>query len=94
VKSRPDYGNLALVPTKQGFFSKFGKKKDKQTEVEGARHSWFSRLGKKTAGYMRQLVVNDDVKVTPMKWEHFLKVRKAFFFFGALLYQFTHFFFR
>jgi hypothetical protein len=82
VKSRPDYGNLITAP-KQGFFAKFGKRKDKTEEdedeedIRGNTNSWFSRLGKKTAVYMRQLVGADD-KLAPMKWEHFLKVRKPF----------------
>jgi len=79
VKSRPDFGNLAPVSENRSFFSSFGRKKDKtggdkdDQNPKGSKHSWFSKLTKKTVNHMRQLIGVDE-KVAPMKWENFLKV--------------------
>ena len=78
IKSRPDYAtSFTEKPEKKGVFSKLmGRNKD-QEETKGAKHSWFSRLTKKTTGYMHQLLnspESDTKGITPMKWEHFLKV--------------------
>jgi hypothetical protein len=84
VKSRPDHASLFPIAEKtKGFFSKFsgGKGESKPTdggeEKKGSKHSWFSKLGKKTKGYMHQLLntSEDDTKgQKPMKWTDFLKV--------------------
>jgi len=80
IKSRPGHGNLAAVPEKRGWFSKFSKKEEEQREVEKGKKSlgkWFSNLTKKTKASMHQLLgsADDDKKgMAPMKWEQFLKV--------------------
>lgn len=80
IKSRPDHASLFSAPEKKkGFFSEFivGNDKKKDEEKKGSKHSWFSRLGKKTSKYMHQLLntSEDDTKgIAPMKWENFLKV--------------------
>jgi hypothetical protein len=81
VKSRPDYVPFS---TPSLVFSKLtGKKKGTEAEQEekGAKRSWFSKLGKKTKGYMHQLLKTseDETKgIAPMKWDNFLKVRTWF----------------
>lgn len=78
VKSRP--GHASLFPDKKGFFSKLGskdktKKEDEDDPSINKKFTWFSKLGKKTAGYMQQLIrTNANEKVGPLKWENFLKV--------------------
>ena len=45
---------------------------------QGSQPNWRSkitRLGKKAAENMRQLIGADDGKVAPMNWDNFLKVR-------------------
>jgi hypothetical protein len=84
VKSRPDHASLFPIAEKtKGFFSKFSRGSDQSKsadagdEKKGSKHSWFSKLGKKTNGYMHQLLntSEDDTKgQKSMKWENFLKV--------------------
>ncbi|KAF8650432.1 hypothetical protein AX16_005235 [Volvariella volvacea WC 439] len=83
VKSRPDPASLAPVPEKKNFLSRIGIGKDKAEKEraeemsKSARQSWFSRLSKKTSGYMRQLLgISDDSGLKSMKWEHFLKLMR------------------
>ena len=76
IKSRPDHANLFS----RGFLTSKGgkdkaKDKDESKEDTSKAHTWFSRLGKKTTGYMHQLLrVGDDERRGAMKWENFLKV--------------------
>jgi len=81
VKSRPDQQLEPVPEKKKGFFSKLTKGKDKLKDLEpekkGSKQSWFSRLTKKTNGYMHQLLrtSEDETRgIAPMKWDHFLKV--------------------
>jgi hypothetical protein len=82
VKSRPDPSATSPAVEKRekkGFFSRFTKDKPSldEKEMKQAKCSWFSKLTKKTNGYMRQLLrtSDEDAKgLAPMKWEHFLKV--------------------
>jgi hypothetical protein len=80
IKTRPDYAtSFTEKPKKKGVFSKFmGRNKpQEEKEAKGAKHSWFSKLTKKSTGYMHQLLNSpeDETKgIAPMKWEHFLKV--------------------
>ena len=78
IKSRPDHGSASLE--KKGFLSKLsGKDKEKQSaqrELEGdtdKKPSAFSKLRKKTMGYMQRLLHLGDEK-GGLKWENFLKV--------------------
>lgn len=78
VKSRPDHASL--FSEKRGILSKL-REKDKATkENEGnpttnKRFTWFTKLGKKTAGYMHQLLrTSAEEKVGSLKWDNFLKV--------------------
>ncbi|KAF9478819.1 hypothetical protein BDN70DRAFT_879530 [Pholiota conissans] len=80
VKSRPDHASLFSQSEvkKGGFFSRVSdvvKGKDKETEMQQAKQSFFSRLGKKTTGLMHQLLKPGEAR-TGMKWEHFLKVMR------------------
>ena len=79
IKSRPYH--TSGFPEKQGFLSKLsGKDKDKhpvQKEFEAninKKPSVFSRLRKKTKGYMERLLHIGDDK-GGLKWENFLKVQ-------------------
>ncbi|OBZ71054.1 GTPase-activating protein gyp1 [Grifola frondosa] len=83
VKSRPGHATLVAIPEKRSIFSKFSKKTRDQAEEEpkekGNKHSFFSRLTKKTTTYMHQLLHTsaDETKgLAPMKWENFLKVMR------------------
>ncbi|KAG0698134.1 hypothetical protein DFH29DRAFT_991187 [Suillus ampliporus] len=76
IKSRPDHANIF----NRGFLTR-GKDKAKDTEDDkdttNKKHTWFSKLGKKTTGYMHQLLrAGDDEKRGSMKWENFLKVMR------------------
>jgi hypothetical protein len=78
---------FSITEKSKGFFSKFSSGKDKEKKEEGeekkAKKTWFHRLGKKTKGYMHQLLntSEDDKKGTAsMKWETFLKVSFQFHF--------------
>jgi hypothetical protein len=81
IKSRPDHASLFSHPEKEkkGFFSKLsiGLKGKDDAAPKNAKHTWFSKLSKKTTGYMHQLLatVEDTTQgIAPMKWENFLKV--------------------
>lgn len=83
VKSRADHGNLAAIPEKKGYWSRFSRKdrteegQEQEPEPKGNKFSFFSKLSKKTSTYMHQLLnTSEDEKkgLAPMKWEHFLKV--------------------
>ncbi|KAK7685171.1 hypothetical protein QCA50_011534 [Cerrena zonata] len=79
LKSRPDFGNLAPISEKKGFFSKLRKDKEEEQVPKGDKHSFFSTLSKKTKSYMHQLMnTSEDEKkgLAPMKWENFLKVMR------------------
>lgn len=78
VKSRPNHASL--FSDKRGFLSKLGskdktKKEDEDDPTLNKKSSWFTKLGKKTAGYMQQLLhTNADEKVGTLKWDNFVKV--------------------
>lgn len=78
VKSRPDHPSL--FSDKRGFLSKLSSKDKTKTESEGEpamnkKFTWFTKLGKKTAGYMHQLLrTSTDEKVGSLKWDNFVKV--------------------
>ncbi|KAL4073921.1 hypothetical protein J3A83DRAFT_4506711 [Scleroderma citrinum] len=74
IKSRPDHASI--FSDKKGLFSKLsGKDKNKEPDTNlNKQPSLFSRLGKKTTGYMKQLLHIGDEKQGGLKWEHFLKV--------------------
>ncbi|KAG6850951.1 hypothetical protein H0H93_005820 [Arthromyces matolae] len=83
IKSRPGFATAFAAPEKKtGFFSKFlssvrGESEEKPQK--GAKHSWFSKLSKKSKGLMHQLLntADDEMKgIAPMKWENFLRVRE------------------
>lgn len=79
IKSRPDHASMF----NRGFLAK-GKDKAKDKEESkdnvNSKHTWFSKLGKKTTGYMHQLLrAGDDERRGAMKWESFLKVPCFFF---------------
>ncbi|KAF8973070.1 hypothetical protein BDZ97DRAFT_1779193 [Flammula alnicola] len=83
VKSRPDHASLfSNTDEKKGFFSKIStaaKGKDKEKEMQEAKQSWFSKLGKKTTGLMHQLLQPPEERKSaraPMKWESFLKLMR------------------
>jgi len=80
IKTRPDYATSFMGGTgKKGVLSKImGRNKTREEETKATEHSWFSKLTKKTAVYMHQLLntTEDDAKgIAPMKWDHFVKVR-------------------
>ncbi|KAG1731500.1 uncharacterized protein EDB91DRAFT_1252138 [Suillus paluster] len=67
--ARTDYGSFYIF--NRGFLTR-----DKEVEKDTAnkKHTWFSKLGKKTTGYMHQLLrAGNDEKRGAMKWENFLK---------------------
>jgi hypothetical protein len=72
VKSRPDHASLFS----RGFLKAKDKSKNKEVDDDvNKKRTWFSKLGKKTTGYMHQLLrVSDDDRRGAMKWENFLKV--------------------
>ncbi|KAH7888698.1 hypothetical protein F5I97DRAFT_1802780 [Phlebopus sp. FC_14] len=83
VKSRPDHASL--FAEKRGFLSKFsGKDKSKDKDKVKAKETnpnvnkkftWFTKLGKKTTGYMHQLLrTAGNEKQGSMKWENFVKL--------------------
>lgn len=76
IKSRPDHASMF----NRGFLTKGkDKAKDKEENKDTAnnKHTWFSKLGKKTTGYMHQLLrAGDDERRGAMKWENFLKVMR------------------
>lgn len=78
IKSRPDHASLFS----RGFLPR-GNDKTKDIEESNEdvnkKHTWFSRLGKKTTGYMQQLLrVDENDRRGAMKWENFLKVLRAY----------------
>jgi hypothetical protein len=83
VKSRPEQGPLEPIPEKQGIFSKFAKSKSKEepeADQKDSKPSLFSRLSKKTTGYMSQLLGSSKDEIQgpgSMKWDNFVKVRDA-----------------
>jgi hypothetical protein len=81
VKSRPEQGPMESIPEKKSIFSKFVKSKAKEepeADQKDNKPSLFSRLSKKTAGYMSQLLGGSkDEGPGSMKWDNFLKVRDA-----------------
>ncbi|KAI0051869.1 hypothetical protein FA95DRAFT_1602357 [Auriscalpium vulgare] len=83
TKSRPDYGNLAAIPEKKGFFSRFSRKEPKPAEEkEKEKQSmtkWFGQLTKKASLGMHQILgTKQGTKqaVAPMKWDTFVKIMK------------------
>lgn len=78
VKSRPNHASL--FSDKKGFLSKLSSKDKTKNEDEddstlNKKLSWFTKMGKKTAGYMQQLMhTNADEKVGTLKWDNFVKV--------------------
>jgi hypothetical protein len=83
VKTRPDHASIFSndQDEKKGLFSKISSTvtgKDKEKEMAEAKQSWFSKLSKKTTGYMHQLLktgVDEGASGKgEMKWEQFLKV--------------------
>ncbi|KAI6121718.1 hypothetical protein F5141DRAFT_1091865 [Pisolithus sp. B1] len=81
VKSRPDHASL--FSDKKGFLSKLSggdKAKEKAQPKESSSNvntsTWYSRLRKKTAGYMQQLLHPGEEKQGGLKWESFLKVMR------------------
>ena len=85
VKTRSDQPTLFDIPekkTKGSIFSRFRGQKEKEVKNEpqeenGDRHSFFTKMHKKTKAYMHQLLhTAEDEKqgIAPLKWEHFLKV--------------------
>lgn len=81
VKSRPDHASL--FSDKKGFLSKLSggdKAKEKAQPKESSSNvntsTWYSRLRKKTAGYMQQLLHPGEEKQGGLKWDSFLKVMR------------------
>lgn len=58
--------------------SMFGKSKDIDVEPKDAKQSYFSKLSKRSASYMHQLLNTSD-NITQgkgsLKWDHFVKVK-------------------
>ncbi|KAL1744793.1 hypothetical protein HDZ31DRAFT_63775 [Schizophyllum fasciatum] len=84
TKSRPDHASLFSETSKKeekskkgGLFSKLtGRDKD-DVDQKDAKRSFFTRLSKRTKGYMHQLLrTSEDEKrgLAPMKWENFVKL--------------------
>ncbi|KAG6885905.1 hypothetical protein C0993_007923 [Termitomyces sp. T159_Od127] len=83
IKSRPNHATVFATPEKKpGFFSRIlsrvkGEPEDKPQK--GAKHSWFTKLSKKSKSLMHQLLntAEDETKGTaPMKWENFVKLMR------------------
>ncbi|KAI6040310.1 hypothetical protein EDC04DRAFT_2894291 [Pisolithus marmoratus] len=80
VKSRPDHASL--FSDNKGFLSNLsGDKAKEKTQPKESNSNvntstWFSRLRKKTAGYMQQLLRPGEEKQGGLKWESFLKVMR------------------
>ncbi|KAH0827858.1 hypothetical protein J3R83DRAFT_3485 [Lanmaoa asiatica] len=80
VKSRPDHASL--FSDKRGFLSKLSskdktKKDDESDPAINKKFTWFTKLGKKTAGYMHQLMrTSADEKIGSLKWDNFVKVMR------------------
>ncbi|KAF5380464.1 hypothetical protein D9615_004625 [Tricholomella constricta] len=82
VKSRPSHATVFTdKPAKRGFFSKLmSRAKGDDTEAEpqkDAKHSWFSKLSKRSNSLMHQLLntAEDEMQgIAPMKWDNFVKV--------------------
>lgn len=81
VKSRPNHATVFATPEKKsGFFSRIlsrVKGEPEEKPQKGAKHSWFTKLSKKSKALMHQLLntAEDEKKGTaPMKWENFLRV--------------------
>ncbi|KAG1746133.1 hypothetical protein EDB19DRAFT_1894277 [Suillus lakei] len=76
IKSRPDHASMF----NRGFLTKGkdkAKDKEENKDTMNNKHTWFSKLGKKTTGYMHQLLrAGDDERRGAMKWESFLKVMR------------------
>jgi len=52
-------------------------KEDEDDPTINKKLSWFTKMGKKTAGYMQQLMhTNADEKVGTLKWDNFVKVMR------------------
>ncbi|OCH91443.1 hypothetical protein OBBRIDRAFT_753183 [Obba rivulosa] len=80
IKSRPDFANLK----EGGIFSRFSrsdKRKDAEDEAETkGKPNVFSRLSKKTAQYMHQLMqssADEKQGKASMRWENFVKVMEG-----------------
>lgn len=77
VKSRPDHASL--FSDKRGFLSNLSSKDKANKENESdptinKKFTWFTKLGKKTAGYMHQLMrTSADGKIGSLKWDNFVK---------------------
>ncbi|KAG6813367.1 hypothetical protein H0H92_011633 [Tricholoma furcatifolium] len=83
VKSRPGFGTaFSGSDNKSGIFSKFFRRATGAREEKpekGAKHSWFTRLGKKSKSLMHQLLNTSEGEtkgITPMKWEDFLRIMR------------------
>ncbi|KAI0696691.1 hypothetical protein BC835DRAFT_1271539 [Cytidiella melzeri] len=86
TKTRSDQPTMFSIPEKRSIFSRLTGKKDKAKErkqdaaaAEGDKHSFLSRMSKKTKNYMHQLLhSSEDEKqgIAPLKWEHFVKVMR------------------
>ncbi|KNZ80873.1 hypothetical protein J132_04097 [Termitomyces sp. J132] len=83
VKSRPSHATVfAASEKKAGFFSRIlsrVKGEPEEKPQKGAKHSWFTKLSKKSKGLMHQLLntAEDEMKgIAPMKWEHFVKLMR------------------
>ncbi|KAG6920263.1 hypothetical protein DXG01_005032 [Tephrocybe rancida] len=82
VKSRPSHATVFSAPKKTGLFSKFFsrvKGEPEEKPQKGAKHSWFTKLSKKSKGLMHQLLntAEDEMKgIAPMKWENFLRLMR------------------
>ncbi|KAJ3834621.1 hypothetical protein EV361DRAFT_808140 [Lentinula raphanica] len=76
VKSRS--AQPSIFSSTKGLLNKFGvgKEKTKDTVTEQKeKRAWFSKLGKKTKSYMRQILITDkDDSKGGMKWEDFVKL--------------------
>lgn len=82
IKTRGDQPTMFNVPQKEkrSIFSRLTSKSEKKEgpqEKSGDKHSFLSKMSKKTKTYMHQLLHStEDEKqgIAPLKWEHFLKV--------------------
>ncbi|KAF8070672.1 hypothetical protein FPV67DRAFT_1488307 [Lyophyllum atratum] len=84
IKSRPNHATVFTEKpdAKKGFFGRLmsrAKGESKEPPQKGAKHSWFSKLSKKSKGLMHQLLntADDEMKGSaPMKWENFLRLMR------------------
>ncbi|KAG6831829.1 hypothetical protein H0H87_003748 [Tephrocybe sp. NHM501043] len=81
VKSRPSHATVFGTP-KKGLFSKFLNRvrgEPEEKPQKGAKHSWFSKLSKKSKILMHQLLntTEGELKgIAPMKWDNFLRLMR------------------